>query len=49
MFKNALTPTFFDIYNLSFSHTPNIRKIRVKVGPKINYISTLWAAAPTEL
>ena len=33
---NALRPTFFNIYNL---HSPNIGKIRVKVGPKTNYFS----------
>ena len=31
-----LRPTFFNICNLPFSHFPNIKKIRVKVGPKIN-------------
>ena len=29
---NVLRLNLFDIYNLPFSHTPNIRKIRVKVG-----------------
>ena len=28
---------FFNICNLAFSHLPNIRKIRVKVGPKTNF------------
>ena len=36
---NVLRPTFFNICNLPFSHFPNIRKIRVKVGPKTNYFS----------
>ena len=39
IFLNVLRPTFFNIYNLPFSHFPNIRKIRVKVGPKTNYFS----------
>ena len=30
---NALTPTFFSIYNLLFARTPNIGKIKVKFGP----------------
>ena len=36
---NALRPTFFNIYNLPFLRSPNIGKIRVKVGPKTNYFS----------
>ena len=36
---NVLRQTFFNICNLPFSHFPNIRKIRVKVGPKTNYFS----------
>ena len=36
---NILRPTFFNITNLPFSHFPNIKKIRVKVGPKTNYFS----------
>ena len=27
-------PTFFNIYNLPFSHSQNIGKVRVNVGPK---------------
>ena len=34
---NLLRPTFFNIYNLPFSRSPNIGKIRVKAGPKSNY------------
>ena len=34
-----LRPTFFNKCNLPFSHFPNTRKIRVKVGPKTNYFS----------
>ena len=36
---NVLRPNFFNILNLPISHFPNIRKIRVKVGPKTNYFS----------
>ena len=36
---NALRPNFLNICNLPISHFPNIRKIRVKVGPKTNYFS----------
>ena len=31
-------PTFFIIYNLPFLCSPNIGKIRVKVGPKTDYL-----------
>ena len=34
---NAQRPTFFGICNLPFLRSPNIGKIRVKVGPKTNY------------
>ena len=34
---NELRPTFFNIYDLPFLHSPNIGKIRVKVGPKTDY------------
>ena len=36
---NVLKPTFFNICNLPFLLSPNIGKIRVKVGPKTNYFS----------
>ena len=36
---NVLRPNFLNICNLPISHFPNIRKIRVKVGPKTNYFS----------
>ena len=39
---NALRPTFFNIYNLPFLCSPNIGKIRVKVGPKTNYFFLLY-------
>ena len=36
---NVLRPTFFNICNLSFLSSPNIGKIKIKVGPKGNYFS----------
>ena len=39
IFLNVLRPTFFNISNLPFSHFPDIRKIRVKVGSKTNCFS----------
>ena len=36
---NVLRPNFLIICNLPISHFSNIRKIRVKVGPKTNYFS----------
>ena len=40
IFLNVLRPTFFNICNLPVSQfPPNIRKIRVKVGPQTNYFS----------
>ena len=36
---NVLRPTIFDIYKLPFLRSPNIVKIRVKVGPKTGYFS----------
>ena len=36
---NIPRPNFVNICNLPVSHFPNIRKIRVKVGPKTNYFS----------
>ena len=36
---NVLRPNFLNICNLPISHFPNIRKIRVIVGPKTNYFS----------
>ena len=46
---NVLRLTFFNIYNLPFLHSPNIGKIRVKVGPNTKYFSYFWAPAPTKL
>ena len=42
IFLNVLRPTFFNIYNLPFLRSPNIGKIRVKVGPKTNYFFLLY-------
>ena len=36
---NVLRPTFSNIYDLPFLHSPNVGKIRVKTGPKTNYVS----------
>ena len=39
---NVLRPTFFNICNLPFLRSPNVAKIRVKVGPKTNYFFLLY-------
>ena len=39
IYLNVLRPNFFNIFNLPISNFPNIKKIRVKVGPKTNYFS----------
>ena len=39
IYSIVLRPNFFNICNLPFSYFPNIRKIRVKIGPKTNYFS----------
>ena len=39
---DVLKPTFFNIYNLPFLRSPNIGKIRVKVGPKTKYFLLLY-------
>ena len=39
---NVLGSTFLNIYNLPFLRSPNIGKIRVKVGPKTNYFFLLY-------
>ena len=36
---NVLRSTFFNIYKLPFSRSPNIEKIRVTFGSKTNYFS----------
>ena len=46
---NVLRPTFFSIYNLPFLLSPNIRKIRVKVGPKTNYFSYILSSCTNRI
>ena len=46
---NALRPTFFNIYNLPFLRSPNIGKIRVKVGPKTNYFSYFMSSCTNRI
>ena len=41
---NWLRQNFLNICNLPISHFPNIRKIRVKVGPKNNYFSCFMSS-----
>ena len=42
---NVLRPNFLNICNLPISHFPNIRKIRVKAGPKTNYFSYFMSSS----
>ena len=44
-----LRPTFFNIYNLPFLRSPNIGKIRVKVGPKTNYFSYFMSSCTNRI
>ena len=46
---NVLRPTFFNIYNLPFLRSPNIGKIRVKVGPKTNYFSYILSSCTNRI
>ena len=46
---NALRPNFLNICNLPISHFPNIRKIRVKVGPKTNYFSYFMSSCTNRI
>ena len=46
---NILRPTFFNIYNLPFLRSPNIGKIRVKVGPKTNYFSYFMSSCTNRI
>ena len=46
---NVLRPTFFNIYNLPFLRSPNIGKIRVKVGPKTNYFSYILSSGTNRI
>ena len=41
---NVLGLNFLNICNLPISHFPNIRKIRVKVGPKANYFPNFMSS-----
>ena len=46
---NVLRPNFFNICNLTFLHCPNIGKIRVKVGPKTNYLSYFMSSCTNRI
>ena len=46
---NVLRPNFFNMYNLPFSRFPNIGKIRVKFGPKINYFSYFMSSCTNRI
>ena len=46
---NVLRPTFFNIYNLPFLRSPNTGKIRVKVGPKTNYVSYILSSCTNRI
>ena len=46
---NVLRPNFLNICNLPISHYPNIRKIRVKVGPKTNYFSYFMSSCTNSI
>ena len=41
--------TFFSIYNLPFLRSPNIGKVRVKVGPKTNYFSYILSSGTNRI
>ena len=49
IFLNELRPTFFNIYNLPFLRSPNIGKVRVKVGPKIEYFSYILSSSSNRI
>ena len=46
---NVLRPTFFNIYNLPFLRSPNIGKIRVKVGPETNHFSYILSSSTNRI
>ena len=46
---NVLRPIFFNICNLPFLSSPNIGKIRVKVGPKTNYFSYFMSSCTNKI
>ena len=45
----VLRPTFFNIYNLLFLRSPNIGKIRVKIGPKTDYSSYILSSCTNRI
>ena len=49
IYLNVLRPTFFNICNLPFLSSPNIGKIRVKVGPKTNYFSYFMSSCTNRI
>ena len=46
---NELRLTSFNIYNLPFLRSPNIGKIRVKVGPKTNHYSNILSSCTNKI
>ena len=46
---NILRPIFFNIYNLPFLRSPNIDKIKVKIGPKTNYFSYFMSSCTNRI
>ena len=46
---NVLRLNFFNIYNLPFLRSPNIGKIRVKVGPKTDYSSYILSSCTNRI
>ena len=46
---NVLRPTFFNIYNLPVLRSPNIGKIRFKVGPKTDYFSYILSSCTNRI
>ena len=46
---NVLGSTFLNIYNLPFLRSPNIGKIRVKVGPKTNCFSYILSSCTNRI
>ena len=49
IFLNVLRPTFFNIQNLPFLRSPNIGKIRVKVGRKTEYFSYILSSCTNRI
>ena len=49
IFLNVLRPTFFNIYNLPFLHSPNIGETRVRVGRKTNYFSYILSSCTNRI